>query len=85
MLVYEKAEKKPLKVVCSDEHLNLIKTLPLSIIEKLEEEAALSCDGTAIRRDTKPEKESKDALADAADQPMTSPALQNNDSIISTS
>lgn len=25
MLVYEKAEKKPLRVVCSDDHINLIK------------------------------------------------------------
>lgn len=84
MLVYEKAEKKPLKVICSDEHLNLIKKQPLSMIEKLEEEAALSCDGTAIRRDSKPEEESKSAAA-GSDQPMTSLALKNNDSIIDTS
>ena len=32
MLVYEKAEKRPLKVVCSEEDLKLISAQPPSII-----------------------------------------------------
>ena len=51
MLVYEKAKKKPLKIVCSDVHLDYIKAQPRSVISKLKKEAALSCDSTAIPRD----------------------------------
>jgi len=68
MLIYEKAEKKPLKLVCSDQNLELIKSQPRSVIERLTEmtngnsqappTTALSCDGTAIPR----EEEKKDDL-----------------------
>ena len=57
MLVYEKAQKRPLKVVCSEEDLKLISAQPPSIIQKLDDltkqgsKTALSCDGTAIPRD----------------------------------
>ena len=35
MLVYEKAEKKPLKVICPEETVKLIKAQPESMIEKV--------------------------------------------------
>ena len=57
ILIYEKAEKKPLKIICSPENVSLIKAQPRSVISKLDEmligskQAALSCDGTAIPRE----------------------------------
>ena len=85
MLVYEKAEKKPLKVVCSEENINFIKSQPASLIDRLKTETALSCDGTAIRRDynkinsassqqLEEEKKSESVNAVDSDQQMTSPA-----------
>ena len=59
MLIYEKAEKKPLKLICSPENINLIKAQPRSVIQKFDQMITknkttdnLSCDGTAIPRDT---------------------------------
>ena len=58
MLIYEKAIKRPLKVVCKDEDIQLIQQLPESLIPKLRDphqiSAALSCEGTAITRELKP-------------------------------
>ena len=58
MLVYEKAKKKPLKLVCSPDNVNLIKTQPKAVIDRINRMTAgspattnLSCDGTAIFRD----------------------------------
>ena len=58
MLIYEKAIKRPLKVVCKDEDVKLIQQLPESLVPKLRDphniSAALSCEGTAITRELKP-------------------------------
>ena len=58
MLIYEKAVKRPLKVVCKDEDIQLIQQLPESLVPKLRDphqiSAALSCEGTAISRELKP-------------------------------
>ena len=57
MLVYEKAEKKPLKIICPEETVKLIKAQPEQMIKKVSAvtdrgaKQALSCDGTAIPRD----------------------------------
>ena len=75
MLVYEKAEKKPLKVICPEETVKLIKAQPESVIEKVSAvtykgaQNALSCDGTAIPRDNKlEEEEKKEGEVEMADQ-----------------
>ena len=58
MLIYEKAIKRPLKVVCKEEDIELIRQLPESLVPKLRDphqiSSALSCEGTAIPRELKP-------------------------------
>ena len=58
MLIYEKAIKRPLKVVCKEEDIELIQQLPESLLPKLRDphqiSTALSCEGTAITRELKP-------------------------------
>ncbi len=58
MLIYEKAIKRPLKIVCKDEEIELIQQLPKSLIPKLRDpqaiSTALNCEGTAITREVKP-------------------------------
>ena len=63
MLVYEKAKKEPLSIVCKEEDVKLIKSQPRAVIDKLsqklqtkqteneEKGEPLSCDGTAMSRD----------------------------------
>ena len=55
MLIYEKAIKRPLKVVCKEEEIEMIQQLPESLIPKLRDpcqiSTALSCEGTAITRE----------------------------------
>ena len=79
MLVYEKAKKKPLKIVCSEDNINLIKSQPRSVIQKVNkltqgENSALSCDGTAIPRDIDDKEEIKQEEGRDSDVTMQSTA-----------
>ena len=79
MLVYEKAKKKPLKIVCSEDNINLIKSQPRSVIQKVNkltqgESSALSCDGTAIPRDIDDKEEIKQEEGRDSDVTMQSTA-----------
>ena len=68
MLVYEKAKKEPLGIVCKEEDVKLIKSQPRAVIDKLsqrlqtkqtenkEKGEPLSCDGTAMSRDNNENK-----------------------------
>lgn len=68
MLVYEKTQKKPLKVVCPEETINLIQSQSeqminrVSAITNTSAKQALSCDGTAISRDVVHEKEKEETV-----------------------
>jgi len=66
MLVYEKAVKNPLQIVCSEETLSLIKGQSREVIQRASDYAnprPLSCDGTAIPRDTRQEQSQRESNA----------------------
>ena len=51
MLIYEKAIKQPLKIVCDDEVIRKIQDLPENLLSRLDCQLnSLACDSTAISR-----------------------------------
>lgn len=51
MLIYEKAIKQPLKIVCDDEIIQKIQGLPENVLNRLDcQSNSLACDSTAISR-----------------------------------
>jgi hypothetical protein len=51
MLIYEKAIKQPMKIVCDKDIVNKIQALPEQLVNQLDcQQSSLGCDSTAITR-----------------------------------